>query len=130
MTRKRILVVDDMLSIRGVIAALLRGCGYEAVEAGSGNIALQLMRNHKFDLVLSDWNMPGLTGAEFVSAVRAEDSVTPVVMVTAEAHRERILEMKNIGVSGYLLKPFKQQALLEVVRKVLGEKPTSSNTSE
>lgn len=118
MTQKRVLVVDDMSSIRQVIVTLLKASGYETADAGSGELALQLMQKSKFDLVLSDWNMPGMTGAEFVSAIRSKDKVVPVVMITAEADRQRILEMQSIGVNGYLLKPFKQQALLNVLGKI------------
>jgi two-component system chemotaxis response regulator CheY len=119
MGKKRILVVDDMGSIRQVIVALLKSTGYEAVEASSGAMALQLMQQTKFDLVLSDWNMPGMTGSELVTAIRQKDSAIPVVMVTAEADRQRVLELQALGVNGYLLKPFKQQALLTVMEKIL-----------
>ena len=123
MTQKRVLVVDDMGSIREVITALLKASGYETAQASSGILALELMKKTKFDLVLSDWNMPGMTGSEFVTAIRATDRVMPVVMVTAEADRERIMELQAIGVNGYLLKPFKQQALLTVLAKIFPEKP-------
>jgi two-component system chemotaxis response regulator CheY len=121
MRKKRILVVDDMGSIRQVITALLKSCGYDTVEASSGAMALQLMQTTKFDLVLSDWNMPGMTGTELVTAIRLKDAAIPVVMVTAEADRQRVLEMQSIGVNGYLIKPFKQQSLLTVVAKILPE---------
>lgn len=123
MTQKRVLVVDDMGSIRQVITALLKASGYEAAQASSGLQALELMQKTKFDLVFSDWNMPGMTGSEFVTAIRAKDRVIPVVMVTAEADREKIMEMQVIGVNGYLLKPFKQEALLAVLAKIFPEKP-------
>ncbi|NDU85486.1 MAG: response regulator [Ferrovum sp.] len=121
MIRKSILVVDDMLSIRTVIASLLRSSGYKTMEAGSGDMGLQLVRSNSFDLIISDWNMPGLTGAQFVSAIRAKDSVVPVIMVTAEADRGCILEMKKIGVNGYISKPFKPQILLDIVGKILAD---------
>ena len=123
MTQKRVLIVDDMGSIRQVISALLKASGYETTQASSGALALELMKKTKFDLVLSDWNMPGMTGSEFVTAIRATDRVMPIVMVTAEADRERIMELQAIGVNGYLLKPFKQQALLTVLAKIFPEKP-------
>ena len=121
MTKKRVLVVDDMGSIRQVISALLKDSGYECVQASGGALALDLMKKTKFDLVLSDWNMPGMTGSEFVTAIRATDRVMPVVMITAEADRAKILEMQAIGVNGYLLKPFKQQSLLTVLAKIFPE---------
>ncbi|WP_298159991.1 response regulator [Ferrovum sp.] len=121
MTCKSILVVDDMLSIRTVISSLLRSSGYKTMEASSGELALQLMRSNSFDLILSDWNMPGLTGTQFVSAIRTKDSVIPVIMVTAEANRECFMEMKRIGISGYILKPFKPQTILDLVDKIFAE---------
>jgi len=118
MGHKRVLVVDDMTSIRQVITALLKASGYETAEASSGAMALQLMQTTRFDLVLSDWNMPGMTGSELVTAIRQKDTAIPIIMVTAEADRQRILELQAIGVNGYLLKPFKQQALLNILGKV------------
>jgi two-component system, chemotaxis family, chemotaxis protein CheY len=122
MAQKRVLVVDDTTSIRQAITALLKVSGYEAAEASTGDLALQLMQNSKFDLVLSDWNMPGMSGAELVKSIRASDRVIPIVMVTAEADRKKIMELQAIGVNGYLLKPFKQQALLTVLAKIFAEK--------
>lgn len=123
MALKHVLIVDDMGSIRQVIAALLKASGYETTQASGGAQALDLMKKTKFDLVLSDWNMPGMSGSEFVTAIRAQDRVMPVVMVTAEADRQRVLEMQAIGVNGYLIKPFKQQSLLTVLAKIFPEKP-------
>jgi two-component system, chemotaxis family, chemotaxis protein CheY len=122
MAQKRVLVVDDTTSIRQAITALLKVSGYEAAEASTGDLALQLMQNSKFDLLLTDWNMPGMSGAELVKAIRATDRVIPIVMVTAEADRQKIMELQAIGVNGYLLKPFKQQALLTVLAKIFAEK--------
>ena len=121
MSQKRILVVDDMTSIRQVIMALLNASGHLPVEASSGVMALQLMQQTKFDLVLSDWNMPGMTGSELVTAIRAKDLAIPIVMITAEADRQRVLELQSLGVNGYLLKPFKQQTLINVLGKIFPE---------
>ncbi len=117
--KKRVLVVDDMTSIRQIISALLKSLGHESIEASSGAMALSLVQASKFDLVLSDWNMPGMTGSEVVAAIRQIDQAIPIVMVTAEANRNRIMEMQALGVNGYLLKPFSQQALIAVVKKTL-----------
>lgn len=120
MKNKRILVVDDMGSIRQVICALLKESGYDTVDAGSGASALQLLDSGKFDLVLSDWNMPGMTGSELVAAIRQRHGAIPIVMVTAEADRQKVLELQSLGINAYLIKPFKQQALLTVVTKIIG----------
>jgi two-component system chemotaxis response regulator CheY len=122
MSQKRVLVVDDMGSIRQVIMALLKASGFEAADASSGVMALQLMEHTKFDLVLSDWNMPGMTGSELVTAIRAKNQSIPIIMVTAEADRQRVLELQALGVNGYLLKPFKQQALLTILGKVFPDR--------
>ncbi|WP_374265322.1 response regulator [Zoogloea sp.] len=116
---RRVLVVDDMNAVRSVICALLKNEGYEALAAASGQLALDLLAKGRFDLVLSDWNMPGMNGATLVGQIRALHARLPIVMITAENDPKRIVEMRDLGVNGYLLKPFKPAALLAVVDKVL-----------
>ncbi|WP_297472931.1 response regulator [Ferrovum sp.] len=116
----KILVVDDMPSMRQLIVATVRSLGYKAEEADCGARGLQLLETNTYQLVLSDWNMPGMTGAQFVSALRQRKNSIPVIMVTAECSRDCVLEMKAIGVSGYLIKPFKADALATVVTRALG----------
>lgn len=108
---RRILVVDDMTSIRSVVLALLKSEGFEAMGAGSGQSALDLLSKKQFDLVLSDWNMPEMNGSELVQKIRATHKTLPIVMVTAENDPGRVTELRDLGVNGYLIKPFKPAAL-------------------
>lgn len=121
MSKETILIVDDSSSMRQVINTVLKEEGYEPLQASSGDAGLALLRSKKVDLVLSDWNMPGMNGAEFVRAIRENDKTTPVIMVTAETERSVVMEMMKIGVNGYLIKPFKPESLLGVVKKVFAK---------
>lgn len=121
----RVLVVDDMSTIRRIVKAVVTAEGHEAWEAESGQAALNSMAARRYDLVLSDWNMPGMTGTELVRAMKADPALAgiPVVMLTAEADRGKIMELAAIGVAGYVLKPFKPETLIKVLGSTLkGEK--------
>ena len=121
----RVLVVDDMSTIRRIVKAVVTAEGHEAWEAESGQAALNSMTARRYDLVLSDWNMPGMTGTELVRAMKADPALAgiPVVMLTAEADRGKIMELAAIGVAGYVLKPFKPETLIKVLGSTLkGEK--------
>jgi two-component system chemotaxis response regulator CheY len=105
----RILVVDDFSTMRRIIRALLGDLGYTDVhEAGDGAAALNLLKAKPFDFMITDCNMPTMTGLELLKAVRAEPATKamPVLMVTAEGKRDQILESAQLGVSGYIVKPF------------------------
>ena len=121
----RVLVVDDMSTIRRIVKAVVTAEGHEAWEAESGQAALNSMAARRYDLVLSDWNMPGMTGTELVRTMKADPALAgiPVVMLTAEADRGKIMELASIGVAGYVLKPFKPETLIRVLGSTLkGEK--------
>ncbi len=115
---RRVLVVDDMASIRSVVMALLKSEGYEAFGAGNGQAALDLLSKKQFDLVLSDWNMPEMNGSELVQRIRATDTKLPIIMVTAENDPGRVMELRDLGVNGYLIKPFKPAALMAVLGRL------------
>jgi two-component system chemotaxis response regulator CheY len=120
--RVRILVVDDFSTMRRIIRALLGDLGYTDVhEAGDGRSALDLLKGQSFDFMITDCNMPGMTGLELLKAVRAEPSTKamPVLMVTAEGKRDQILESAELGVSGYIMKPFTVQALKDRIESIL-----------
>lgn len=119
MAKRHILIVDDMSSIRIAMSTLLKQNGYEPVQASSAQGALEVLRRQPIHLVLSDWNMPGMNGTDFVRALREDFPMMPVVMVTAESDRNRILELRELGVLGYLLKPFKPESLLAMMFKIL-----------
>lgn len=111
-----ILVVDDFSTMRRIVRNLLRELGFSNFdEAEDGVQALQRLRNRPFDFVVSDWNMPNMQGIDLLRAIRADAQLKhiPVLMVTAEAKRENILEAAQAGVNGYIVKPFTADTLKE-----------------
>lgn len=117
----KFLVVDDFSTMRRIVRNLLKELGFNnADEAEDGVAALQKLRNGGFDFVVSDWNMPNMTGLELLKAIRADDSLKhlPVLMVTAEAKKENIIEAAQAGASGYVVKPFTAATLEEKLNKI------------
>ena len=117
----KILVVDDFPTMRRIIKNLLKDLGYENVdEAEDGQMGLEKLRNGNFEFVVSDWNMPNLDGLEMLKQIRADANLSslPVLMVTAEAKREQIIEAAQAGVNGYVVKPFTARALKEKIEKI------------
>ena len=118
----RILVVDDFATMRKVIKNLLRQTGYQNVtEAEDGVVALKELRSQKIDFVISDWNMPNMTGIELLRAVRADSELSslPFLMVTAESLKENVVEAVKAGVSNYIVKPFTAEVLSEKIEKII-----------
>jgi two-component system, chemotaxis family, chemotaxis protein CheY len=116
------LVVDDFSTMRRIIKNLLHDLGYPNVtEADDGTTALPLLRNGNFDFLITDWNMPGMPGLELLKQVRADARLgkMPVLMLTAEAKREQIVEAAQAGVNGYVIKPFTAATLKEKIDKIL-----------
>ena len=117
----KILIVDDFSTMRRIIKNLLRDLGYNNThEADDGNTALPMLKNGDYQFVVTDWNMPGMTGIDLLKAIRADDKLKhlPVLMVTAEAKREQIIEAAQNGVNGYIIKPFTAQTLEEKLGKI------------
>jgi two-component system chemotaxis response regulator CheY len=117
----RILIVDDFSTMRRIIKNLLGDLGYtNTAEADDGSTALVALAQGQFDFVITDWNMPGTTGIELLKAIRADErfKTLPVLMVTAEAKREQIIEAAQAGVNGYVIKPFTAQTLEEKLGKI------------
>lgn len=118
----RIMIVDDFATMRKVIRNLLKQVGYEnIVEAEDGVVALKTLKSKKIDLVISDWNMPNMTGIELLKAVRADEelSTTPFLMVTAEALQDNVIAAVKAGVNNYIVKPFTAEVLNEKIMKIL-----------
>lgn len=118
----KILVVDDFATMRKVIRNLLKQVGYEnIVEAEDGVIALRTLKSQKIDLIVSDWNMPNMTGLELLKAVRADEDLkpTPFLMVTAEALQDNVIAAVKAGVSNYIVKPFTAETLNEKISKII-----------
>ncbi len=117
----KFLVVDDFSTMRRIVRNLLKELGFSNVqEAEDGVDALGKLRNDKFDFVVSDWNMPNMTGIELLRNIRADANLKhlPVLMVTAEAKRENIIEAAQAGASGYIVKPFTAATLDEKLKKI------------
>ncbi|SFB98872.1 two-component system, chemotaxis family, response regulator CheY [Bosea sp. CRIB-10] len=109
-----ILVVDDYQTMVRIIRNLLKQLGFENVDdASDGNAAIAKMRDKKYGLVISDWNMEPMTGYELLRQVRNEDAIaeTPFIMVTAESKTENVIAAKKAGVNNYIVKPFTAQTL-------------------
>ena len=118
----KILVVDDFTTMRKVVRNLLKQGGYEnVVEAEDGVAALKTLKTQKIDFIISDWNMPNMTGIELLKAVRsdAEISATPFLMVTAEALQDNVIAAVKAGVSNYIVKPFTAEVLSEKIGKII-----------
>lgn len=112
----RFLVVDDFSTMRRIVRSLLRDIGFSNIEeAENGSEALAKLKSAKFDFLVTDWNMPVMTGLELLKAIRATEGLKelPVLLVTAEAKREQIIEAAQAGVSGYVVKPFTAAVLEE-----------------
>jgi two-component system chemotaxis response regulator CheY len=124
-----ILVVDDFSTMRRIIKGLLQDLGFSNItEAADGLTALSLLKAGNFDLLITDWNMPGMQGVELLREVRADERMKklPVLMLTAEAKREQIVAAAQAGVSGYVIKPFTAATLKEKIGKIFGVKPSAA----
>lgn len=117
----RILVVDDFSTMRRIIKNLLRELGFQNIqEADDGNTAWPMLQAGNFDFLVTDWNMPGMAGIDLLKAVRADERLKtlPVLLVTAEAKREQIVEAAQAGVNGYIIKPFTAETLREKLDRI------------
>ncbi len=118
----KILVVDDFPTMRRIVRTLMKQNGFNNfTEAEDGEQALRLLKTEgDYEMVVSDWNMPNMTGLELLKAVRADAKLKhlPFLMVTAEAEKENIIEAVKAGVSNYIVKPFTGQALKEKLDKI------------
>ncbi|MDH5427404.1 MAG: response regulator [Nitrospirota bacterium] len=118
---RKVLVVDDMMSMRNIVKRALLEIGYKNIhEALNGEEALEKLKSGGFGLVLLDWNMPVMSGIELLRSMRADPTLQaiPVLMITAEAKMDNIMEAVQAGVSDYLVKPFSGQALQEKLVKI------------
>lgn len=117
----KILVVDDMSTMRRIIKTILNQLGYTNIdEAENGKQALAKLKNEKYDFVITDWNMPEMDGLTLVKEIRSDPDLKnlPVLMVTAEAKKENVMEALKAGVSNYIVKPFTAEVLKEKMEKI------------
>ena len=118
----KVLIVDDFATMRKVVRNLLKQVGYEdIVEAEDGVMALKALKSQKIDVIVSDWNMPNMTGLELLKAVRADAELakTPFLMVTAEALQDNVVAAVKAGVNNYIVKPFTAEVLNEKIKKIM-----------
>jgi len=117
----KILIVDDYSTMRRIVKNLLHDLGYtNTMEADDGRTAWPMLQAGDFEFVVTDWNMPGMTGIDLLKAIRGDARLarTPVLMVTAEAQRDQIIEAAQAGVNGYIIKPFTAVTLKEKIDKI------------
>lgn len=117
----KILIVDDFSTMRRIIKNLMRDLGFTNThEADDGSTALPMLKSGDFEFLITDWNMPGMSGIDLLKEVRADGKLAslPVLMVTAEAKRDQIIEAAQAGVNGYVVKPFTAQVLKEKIDKI------------
>lgn len=119
---KRIMSVDDSPSVRQMVAFTLEAAGYQVVTAGDGQEAFDALSAQAADMVITDLNMPRMDGLTLIRQLRSQAAFrfTPIILLTTESQASRKDEGKAAGATGWIVKPFQQEQLLAVVKKVLG----------
>lgn len=118
----KVLCVDDFATMRRILKNILKQLGFrDIVEADDGDTALEALKRTKIDLIISDWNMPKMSGLDLLKTVRgmAEYKDIPFMMVTAEAQKQNVIEAVGAGVSNYVVKPFTADSIAEKLKKIL-----------
>ncbi|MBF0210867.1 MAG: response regulator [Desulfamplus sp.] len=121
-TSIRVLIVDDFATMRRILKNILKQIGFKnLLEADDGTTAMEVLEKNDIELVISDWNMPKMTGLELLKWVRGNKKYakTPFLMVTAEAQKQNVIEAVQAGVSNYVVKPFTAEAISEKLKKIL-----------
>ena len=125
-TSMKILIVDDFATMRRILKNILKQLGFSNItEADDGTVALEELKNNAFDIVISDWNMPKMSGLDLLKAVRAGEAgdghaKVPFLMVTAEAQKQNVIEAVQAGVSNYVVKPFTAEAISDKLKRIFG----------
>ncbi len=118
----KILVVDDFSSMRRIIKNTLKQIGFKTIlEADDGTTALAMLKNQKVDLILSDWNMPKMSGLELLKEIRRDEELKdiPFFMITAEAQKDNVIQAVQAGVSNYVVKPFTADSIKQKLERTL-----------
>ncbi len=121
-TSIKVLVVDDFATMRRILKNILKQLGFKnIVEADDGTTAWELLETQSVDLIISDWNMPKMTGLDLLKKVRASSDYAkmPFLMVTAEAQKENVIQAVQAGVSNYVVKPFTAEGIYDKLSKIL-----------
>ncbi len=119
---QRILVIDDMASMRRIVKNILKKKGFkDIIEAEDGKLGLNILNENTIDIIISDWNMPNMTGIELLTEIRGMEKYknTPFLMVTAEGQKQNVIEAVQAGVSQYVVKPFTPEAIIEKLELML-----------
>jgi len=119
----KVLIVDDFATMRRILRNILKQIGFTNItEADNGINALKKLKKEKYDLILSDWNMPEMPGIDLLNTIRADDELKgiPFIMVTAEAQKDNIVGAVKAGVSSYIVKPFTAETISDKLKKVFG----------
>jgi two-component system, chemotaxis family, chemotaxis protein CheY len=115
-----VLVADDSSTMRKIIIRSLQAIGVpNTTEAKDGDEAIAIFKQGGIDVVLTDWNMPGKTGLEVIKEIRSNNTTVPIIMITTEAEKRRVLEAIQVGVSDYIIKPFEAEVLREKLKKFI-----------
>lgn len=120
----KVLVVDDFSTMRRIVKNALKQIGFtQTVEADDGTTALEVLKQENVGLIISDWNMPKMSGLDLLKAVKSDGATKdiPFIMVTAEAQKENVLQAVQAGVSNYVVKPFTADNLQEKLKDVFKE---------
>jgi len=119
----KVLIVHDFATMRRILRNILKQIGFtDITEADDGSTALKELKKEKYDLILSDWNMPEMQGIDLLNTIKADDELKsiPFIMVTAEAQKDNIVGAVKAGVSSYIVKPFTAETISEKLKKVFG----------
>lgn len=122
MGTKRALIVDDSRSMRQMVSFTLKGAGFELLEAENGQDALTKLKGQKVNVIITDLNMPVMDGIEFIRTARTtpEARFLPILILTTESQQEKKVEAKAAGATGWIVKPFEPEKLLQTLQKVMG----------
>ena len=119
----KILIVDDFSTMRRIVRNLLKQLSFNNVdEAEDGDVALEKLKSGSYDFVITDWNMPNMTGLELLKAIRSDDALKdlPVLLITAEAEKENVVLAAQAGVNDYIVKPFTGDVLQQKINRIFG----------
>ncbi len=116
---KKALAIDDSATMRNLVKMTLEAEGFSVDTAENGQEALEKARKEKYDLIISDINMPVMNGLEFLREFRTINRITPVLMLTTETEASKKEEAKRLGATGWIVKPFKPEDLIKVVKRVV-----------
>ena len=120
----KILIVDDFATMRRIMKNILKQIGFSnIIEADDGTTAMEELKKTPVDLIISDWNMPKMTGLDLLKNVRGSDALkdVPFLMVTAEAQKQNVIDAVQAGVTNYVVKPFTAEAISEKLEKIFGK---------